>query len=361
MLPKLKIALTATILSSVAIVPATVVGYVASADMAYAKSDQAGGKGKSNNTKSSGKTARSGNNEKGNSRLKVKGNSGKELASHGSGSGNRGFKGFQNDMKQAGNEVRGLFRKLTGQKPISNQKSAASGHKFKGAGPKEAKIATTVPSEGDTHPTETEYFDKASLPKKKRGNMNGALNANENAIAAMLRNGNTNGPVALMASYVYGRAITADAIEDLGPEAEDYIALNKYLIKEGFVDEGVPDLDAYLNSDREIKEIENILDDLSDFDEDLYSEVNDRTQDLTAAHSAQDDLVAYWNKGDAATKEEEQALRDLLEHRAIEVEGTGVVSDALPDLDEEELGNENDVVNNPCDAGEDSCVPEQAG
>ena len=100
------------------------------------------------------------------------------------------------------------------------------------------------------------------------------------------------------------------------------------------------------------------FDEATGFDEVVYTDVNARTEDLTAEHGTQDDLVAYWNKGDRATKEEEEALRALLEHRAMEIEETGVVLDALPDLNDEEMNDDGELVDKPCEGDEDACVTE---
>ena len=194
MLKKLKAPLTAILLSSVAVVPAAAISFVATTDVAFAKSDKAGGNGNGKGGGGNSKSSRS------------KGKSGSKSASSSSRGGS----------KSRGGGFGRFMDKLTGKDKAAARKQSM------------AKVAKDDPM----HPSNL-------------GNMNGALNANENAIAAHIRNGNTNGPVGLMAAYVSGRATTENAVEELGEGAGDYIELNDALVENGYVDEdGNPDLEA---------------------------------------------------------------------------------------------------------------------
>ena len=347
MLNKLKGPLTAAMVSSLALVPAATVAYVATADIAVAKSDKAGGGGKGGSQKS----AKSKSGTKGKSGTKSASRSGKSRAHTG---------------------LDKFIGKLTGKDRSRTAKVRSSGS---GAKPKD------------------DLMHASNL-----GNMNGALHANENAIAAHIRNGNTNGPVGLMAAYVVGRSTTANALDGLGEGAGNYIELNDLLVEQGYVDEnGNPDLNAYLDSGDVSPEIDSTLDriswsehdkllaengyvdgdgnpdyqayvdsgdvntDIEDastepggFDEDLYADVNDASGDLTAEEDAAQALIDYWNKKDSAPAETEEELRAALEARAMELEETGVVSDALPEPEVETL---EDVTS--CDPAATECGSEE--
>ena len=351
MLKKLKAPLTAILLSSVAVVPAATVSYVATADAAFAKSDNAGSKGNSGN--------KGGGKGKGASKNKFKG--GKSAGRGGSGG-------------KVGLGLNKFINKLTGRDKSSNR-SASN------------RLAKDEPM----HPSNL-------------GNMNGALHANENAIAAHIRNGNTNGPVGLMAAYVSSRATTENTIEELGEGAGYYIELNDALAKYNYLDEdGNPSLEEYEKSGKTNLEVEAALDKISwseqerllaengyldgdgnpdlaayeksvteiagfdeasteanSFDEELYADVNETGDNLAAAGDAEQALIDYWNKQDTAPEGTEEALRAALDARASELEETSVVSDALtepeaaseaePGTEEASKCSEGDA---ECDTGEE--------
>lgn len=212
----LKGPLTALMVSSLAIVPATTIAYVATADAAFAKSDKAGGNG---NGKGNGGSAKSSKSSAGG----AKGKSETKSASSGGGGKSRGHGGLD-----------GFFEKLTGKDKAKSAKSKSAGMSSKSA-----KIAGATPKarpeKGDMHPS--------SL-----GKMNGALNANVNAIIAHVKNGNTNGPIGGMAALAVAGYAAEGAAETIAL-AEEFAALDRALIDAGFVtEEGAPDLDAYLAS-----------------------------------------------------------------------------------------------------------------
>jgi hypothetical protein len=221
MLTSLKAPFAAILLSSVALVPATTVAFVATADVAIAKSDNAGGGGKGNSGGKSGNAKSSGS--KGGSSAKATTSGSKGGGKSGGGaSASRGHGGLDD-----------LFNKITGKGKTKSanakRSSTSSSAKLAGAAPKQR------PEKGDMHPS--------SL-----GKMNGALNANVNAIIAHVKNGNTNGPIGGMAALAIAGYAAESAAETLAL-AEDFAALDQALIDAGFVDdEGAPNLQAYLDS-----------------------------------------------------------------------------------------------------------------
>ena len=140
-------------------------------DTAIAKSENAGGNGKSNK-------------------------GGNSSAAKSQGKGNSSAKGGN------GNGLAGLFGKF--------------GTNSESKGNAKVKVSKSDPM----HPSNL-------------GNMNGALNANINAVLAHIRNGNTNGPVGLMAALAQANynAIGAQDIVDL---EETFVALEEALEAAGF-------------------------------------------------------------------------------------------------------------------------------
>lgn len=331
----LKAPLVAMMLSSVALVPAATIAFMGSADVALAKSENSGGNGGGKGSGGKNQSAKS------------MGKSENKSSSSGGGQ-SRGHKGLDN-----------FFDKLLGKKAASSRTKSR------------ATAAGSKPKDNPIHAS-------------NRGNMNGALHANENAIAAHIRNGNTNGPVGLMAAYVTARSTTANALATLGEGAGDYTRLNDLLVEKGYVDgDGNPDLQAYIDtgepdpeletaltriswseqerllvenafvdsdgnpdfqayesyreSGEAIQEIEDASTEPGGFDDELYASVNESSGSLDAEGVAAQALIDYWNKKGTASTETEEQLRLALEARAIELEMTGVVADALPEPEIEEV------------------------
>lgn len=323
MLSTFKTTLSAAMISSIALGSAATVTIVMTPDEAYAQSAKGQEKGKGRNDRSA--------------KTKTKGKSGEKLASRGR--GGQGLGGLKKDLRSVGRDAKGLLNKLRG---------------------RETRKAHAGWSKDTIHP-------------RYLGNMNGALHANENAIAAHIRNGNTNGPVGLMADYVSGRATTAATLETLGGNAVQYAELNDLLVENGYVDEngdpdlnayldsgdvndeiyasleeitrsdqqdllvengfvdanGDPDLQAYLDSGEVIPEIDAASTDANVFDEAFYNDVTAARDDLSAERDAEQALVDYWNKGDSAPEGTEDELRAALDERAMELEATDSVMNAL--------------------------------
>ena len=336
MLKKLKAPLTAILLSSVAVVPAATISYVATTDAAFAKSDNAGGKGNSGN--------KGGGKGKGASKNKLKG--GKSAGRGGSGG-------------KVGLGLNKFINKLTGKDKSSNR-SASN------------RLAEDV-----------------SMHPSNLGNMNGALNANENAILAHIRNGNTNGPVGLMAALaaadynsegdqeLLDTNLAADyaALDEALGDYESYEEYRKAYIGTGTEDEpknrhlfdqrienaynniGQADLEEALGDYESYEEYreayigtgtEDEPKDPDEYDESIeeaYSnvgynqgtadELEQAADDLADYDQALDDLVDYWNKGDADS-ENADALRQALADRVDEYEG---VAETVESMNSEEAAS----------------------
>lgn len=213
MLKTLKGPLAAAMLSSLAIVPASTVAFLGSADVAVAKSEKSsgGGGGKSNGAQSSGKS----NGKSGSAGAKAE----KKSASSG-GSKARGHGGLDK-----------FVSKLTGKdktKPAKS-KSAVGSAKVALTGPKERPIKDLM------HPSNL-------------GKMNGPLHANVNALIAHVKNGNTNGPIGGMAALAVA-GYAAEGAEDTLSLYTDFAELDRLLTENGYIGEdGDPDLQAYLDA-----------------------------------------------------------------------------------------------------------------
>jgi hypothetical protein len=182
-----KATLAALVMSSVAVGAIATTATIASVEPAFAKSDKASSKSESNRGKSENARGKSSERGKPSGRSAPSGKSGRS--------------------------IEGFFEKLTGQ-----DKRA-----FK------AQNSAKPPKPRNT--AKVGKFESESLHPNQLGNMNGALNANINAVLAHIRNGNGNGPVGHIATLaaasaaadgaqeVLDRAALFDAIEAAGYES----------------------------------------------------------------------------------------------------------------------------------------------
>ena len=339
MLRKLKGPMTAVLLSSVALVPAATVAYVATADAAYAKSEKAGGKSGSAPGKNKSSTS--------------KGKSGTKSASSRGGSKSRGGGGLGR-----------LLDRVTGRDKAVARSSAKA-------------IAKSDPM----HPSNL-------------GNMNGALNANENAILAHIRNGNTNGPVGLMAALAVADYQTADDRELLDSNlAAEYAALDDALATAGYesfqdYENAVIDDPDNFNQDIEDAyagvgqaDLNEALGDYASYEdyqaavagdellfdqdiEDAYAALGydqttadslDQAEENAAEYAdAMDALIDYWNKGDADSENADD-LRQALEDRVAGYEGVGETVDTL---EGEAASSDACAEGEACEDGEEVAVAE---
>lgn len=350
----LKASMTAILLSSVALVPAATVVTIASVDAAFAKSDNAGGKGGGNSGKAKEKAQGKSGAKKGGGKK----SGSKSASSRGKGGG-----------------IGGFFDKLTGKDKRAARSAKVSAKPAKGSG---------------MHPSEL-------------GNMNGALNANINAVLAHIRNGNTNGPVGHLAALAVaadGAIGAQDLIEQevefqhlddlLGMGGENYSNLAEYydyrngIEPIGEIDEAAAaiavldaaetdpldpaytdaeaalatalsnndyaDLDTYegdvighFEDEGFDTSVDSAITDLggnagaeSDFTDIRPSEqeIADASDALEAQGDAEADILDYWNKNEGDV-DAENALLDKLYDRLVGNEGA--ISDAIgePEMDEE--------------------------
>ncbi len=271
--------ITAALLASVALVPAVTVVSIVTADAAYAKSDNAGGNG-------NGKSDRS---ERGNKGGK---SAGGETASRGNG--------------KSGGGIEGMFRKLTGQ---------------------EKKAARVAPAHSKA--TQTVSVSKKADPMhpSNLGNMNGALNANTNAVLAHIRNGNTNGPVGLLAGLAVANA-NAEGAQEVIDLADDFAALQAALEANGYT--SVEDYYADLDGTPGIDPIQSIQDARAAFDAEPDNMVLKDALDLALANADYDSLEDYDN--DVAG----EAGIDEIAELSDSIEGLGGDVDARADITAEE-------------------------
>lgn len=191
----LKATLLTALLSSVAVAPIATVTFVASADAAYAKSDKGGGKG-------GGNSASSKKSDKG----------AKTKTTRGGGSAKAG---------KSGGGLNGLLDKITGKDKKQQKVAKRSGTSAaKTKAPKVASAPQARKVKDAMHPSNL-------------GKMNGALNANINAVLAHIKNGNTNGPVGAMAFLAVGKATAAEGqlVFDL---QNDFLTLDEQLGLAGY-------------------------------------------------------------------------------------------------------------------------------
>lgn len=378
----LKASLTAILLTGVAAAPLASAFSVIGADAAYAKSDKAnggGGNGKSGNKGNSGNKGKSGSNGK-------SGQGGK-TASNGSGK----------------DPVGNFFRKLTGQE---KKQAKSTGSSKKGA---PTDVASGKPAKGSgMHPSEL-------------GNMNGALNANMNAVLAHVRNGNTNGPVGAMAMLAVAKSGAADAEELLGTagageyaavndavaaseewsSVEEYLAAKEAAATAGedfVVDEGIEaalsnvgqsDLDnavaanetyasasdyflakeeaAFAETEFEIdQDIEDAAAALGTYDAERMAEYEAAEDTMAAVGDAEDNLLNLWNKnpGEVEVAEGETTPQeDLLELAYQKLEGyedeiaTAVEAGEARAADGEEVDDE--IADDECEDTEGCEIDEE--
>ena len=366
----LKASLTALMLTSVAAVPLATAPTFLGADAAYAKSDKAkGGKGGKSGAVQKGKKGKSG--DRGGSRR------------HG------GLDGF--------------FDKLTGK-----GKSKGKG------GSKKSTVAAAMMDEPTDCGGEGEGEctpELRQLHPSELGKMNGALNANENAILAHIRNGNmSNGPVGLMAGYAYHSVGTADAREFLDSgTAQEYQAYQEALADAGgsmtmeqyadwvddqmalpeeerdpeFMDKmmavetaksnlGSSNLDdalgKYLTYDQYLaatyngdgsviegaqpdEDLEDAFASLGTYDADTAAAVKSAGEDVQAYDDALAGLYDAWNKGDADSENADD-LKAMLDARIGEYTEVEALYDEMNPPQDDPMNGEEMTA---CDEGVDTC------
>lgn len=343
----IRAALVATTLSAVGMVPAVALVTVATADAAFAKNGNGNGKGNGG-----GKSA------------EARGGGAKDKASRGGGkpswAGNGGKGG--NSAKRGGPDPVGDFlKKLTGQ----DKKEARQQAKY--APTKNAPERSVSPAKkparfSDMHPRDL-------------GNMNGALNANINAVLAHIRNGNTNGPVGHLALLAVADANLAEAQATLDLAA-DFDDLDAALADAGFdsVDDYYEALKAGEVSvdDEELADLNDAIAALGgDAESGLgigveapsVEEFDAATEALPELEAAQLDaeqkILDYWNKNPGEVVEEaalEAVETEGVEDGTMEPDYSDAEEELLEDLRDRLVGYESDIgeaIDTPKGDGED--------
>lgn len=256
----------------------------------------------------------------------------------GGGGGNGGGGGASSSKSDKASE-RG---KSSGGKSTSGSKGKSGTKKKDGAAGKSAAKTKSA------KPKQAEAVEASARPKARdMGKMNGALNANINAVLAHIRNGNLNGPVGLLAGLAIADANAASAeakaaeLQDLADahdalttelEALD-ITLEEYLAGE---DENGP-LEL---TEEEIDKIDGLIEDVGgvkdgelattrptdDEIETAKTEAQGTEQAVTDAEAA---IIDAWNK-DGDEEALLTALRDRLEGHEAEI------ADAIASTEETE-------------------------
>jgi hypothetical protein len=308
------------------------------ADAAYAKSDNGNGGGNGG--------GHGGGNGGGNS---GKGNSGHDKSARGGGA-DKGGRGN-------GKGISGFVSNLFGKERAAAKRTARAEQT---GSTKLAPAASVAPAKRNL---------RAGMHPSQLGSMNGALNANINAVLAHIRNGNTNGPVGALAALAVAdhNAVGAQELLDLATAFE---TLDGALATAGY--ETIDDYYAALDGMDPIEDIELALADveaeaegadealagaleangygsLEEYQADLAGADNDAAVDeaiaalggdastmtgiteeapteeeladaeaaLEAQETAEGGILDAWNKSGEATEEEQaglmEALRDRLE------------------------------------------------
>lgn len=352
----IRAALVATAMSAVTLVPAATVVSVATVDAAYAKggNGNGGGNGGGNGQASE---SRGGGNDK-----SARGSGGGKPSW--AGSGERGGSAAQ---RGGPDPVGDFFRKVTGQdKKQVRQASRIAATK----GAPETSIQPANRPEGKLPGSRAAQL--TGLHPSELGNMNGALNANINAVLAHMESGNFNGPVGHMAAVAMASAGAAEADSFLSsPEGMEYSAFQRALeaspyetydaylaaVENGEAPVNVdlenahaalgtsrlaealgdyPDYQSYLDAkkadpllaDSAIEDAHAALGMIDPDALDLYGAANEELGSLT---NAQDALIAYWNKNDPESAEDdEKLLAGVMAH--IE-ENSAAISETLAGLE----------------------------
>jgi hypothetical protein len=311
----LKASFTAIMMTSVAIGAVATIGTLSSADAAYAKSENSGKKSE----KSRGRSSEAREN---------KGRSGEKSASR--------------DTSSGGAEA--LFRKLIGQEKKAAKPSASSERAQPAQASKSKKADRTF------HPSQL-------------GNMNGAMNANINAVLAHIRNGNGSGPVGHVAAWVAAATrpesdqliLNRVALFNALDSSDDYKSVEEYYTAL----EGGAESDDSI--DTALMALGYDVTNWGDAPANLALDPADpfasgANESLVAEKEAERRLLAYWNKNPGGDVNDGTALTDAEEGLLVELRARfseadlAAIKDALP---EEETGVSDDE--DACDGLDEAC------
>jgi len=322
MIPTIKAGLLATTMAAVALIPAAGIVTLASVDFAFAKG---GGNGNGSN---------GGGGERGN------GNGGQASEARGGGSEARGggrpeWAGSRGD---GGNRSGGRSESVRhGGDPISNFIRGLTGEEKREvraqprAEPRAARQAPTAHAPQASISPGKRPARNSDLHPSELGNMNGALNANINAVLAHVRNGNFEGPVGSLAALAVADAAFAGTDADRVLKVEAVASLlGEYETIKAYQDavaggaEEVPELDAAIAALGQGVDLEAPVADWRP----TSAEVTAADKALADKLEAEAALLSGWNKNSDAnrtvTSAEELALlgdlRDRLAGHGSEIE-----------------------------------------
>lgn len=360
---RLKPILLSTTLAALALAPVTVVTTLATADVAWANNGKGNGGGNGN---------AGGNKDRGGKSEKSASKGGKPAWA------GQGGNGKSQQARGGKDPVGNFLKKLTGQDKQEERAARLAARRAP------TEFAPTVSKSPGKRPARFSDMHPSDL-----GNMNGALNANINAVLAHVRNGNTNGPVGHVAMLAVADANLAEANRTLALN-DDFVALQDALDASPYA--SVAEYYAAIDADPTLA-----IEDLDMAIEDLGGDVATRLDigveppspeavaaaeaDLPLLEAAQFDAVAktadYWNKNpdgspnlvpEDLSPEELELIDDLRDRligyeneiaAAIEASEERALSGDAYDDDFEDDAAELPEGDEVCDAGE-VCEEEQA-
>jgi hypothetical protein len=316
MIPTIKAGLLATTMAAVALIPAAGIVTLASVDFAFAKG---GGNGNGSN---------GGGGERGN------GNGGQASEARGGGSEARGggrpeWAGSRGDggnrsggrsesVRHGGDPISNFIRSLTGEEKREVRAQPR-------AEPRAARQAPTAHAPQASISPGKRPARNSDLHPSELGNMNGALNANINAVLAHVRNGNFEGPVGSLAALAVADAALAAAERTVNEGAlADLLGIYGYASVQNYYDEleADPTMSRHADLDAAIAALGSNpeLGEPYAFTPPTEDEIADATaalpELLVAQGVAEEGLLSLWNKNtdanpDEFTPEESALLDDL--------------------------------------------------
>jgi hypothetical protein len=316
MIPTFKAGLLATTMAAVALIPAAAVFTVVTVDAAHAKNE-----GNGNGNGGNGGNGNGGNGNGGRSsearggQPEARGGGRPEWAESRGNGGN----GSRSDSARGGGD------------PVSNFIRSLTGESKREARPQprvEARAARRAPTEfapvASIHPGKRPARN-SDLHPSELGNMNGALNANINAVLAHIRNGNVNGPVGGLASLAVADSALAAAKRTVNEGAlADLLGTYGYASVQDYYDEleADPTMSRHADLDAAIAALGSNpeLGEPYAFTPPTEDEIADATaalpELLVAQGVAEEGLLSLWNKNtdanpDEFTPEESALLDDL--------------------------------------------------
>lgn len=331
MTPMFKAGLLATTMAAVGLVPAAGFVTLVSVDAAFAKG---GGNGNGNGNGGQGAEARGGQKE-------AHGGGRPDWAGS-RGNGGNGNGGGRSESARGGSDpISNFIRGLTGEdRRAAREQARADARAARRAPTEYAPVASIQPGKRPARNSET-------MRPSQLGNMNGALNANINAVLAHIRNGNVNGPVGGLAALAVADAALADAERVVAEDAlADALAGSPYKTvaeyntavmagapRDSTIDEALAALDVLPGEPYTFE---------PPSDADVIAAEGSRDGLVAAQADAEAGILSLWSKGADAGPEAEDALLADLRNRldghdaAIEQAMADAAARATPEIEGED-------------------------